>query len=92
MTKIAELKRRLMKNGEFRAEYEKAETEFALVEALVRARSRANLTQAQLAKKLGTTQSAIARLESGRVSPSVATLERYAKATGTQLHIDLIGP
>ena len=90
MTKIAELKERLMKNPEFRAEYEKADAEFALVEALVRARMNAKLTQAQLAKKIGTTQSAIARLEGGRVSPSVATLRRYAQATGVKLRIDLV--
>jgi len=90
MTKIAEIKERLMKNPEFRAEYEKADAEFALVEALVRARMNAKLTQAQLAKKIGTTQSAIARLEGGRVSPSVATLRRYAQATGVKLRIDLV--
>lgn len=92
MTKIAELKQRLMKNQAFPAEYEKADTEFALVEALVRARTKANLTQAQLAKVLGTTQSAVARLEGGRVSPSVATLRRYAEATGAKLQIELITP
>ncbi len=90
MTKLAELKTRLMKNPEFRAEYEKVDAEFALVEALVRARTNANLTQAQLAKKIGTTQSAIARLEGGRVSPSVSTLRRYAQATGARLRIDLV--
>jgi predicted transcriptional regulator len=90
MTKIAELKQRLMKDPEFRAEYERADAEFALIEALVRARTKANLTQAQLARKIGTTQSAIARLEGGRVSPSVATLRRYAQATGARLEIDLV--
>jgi DNA-binding XRE family transcriptional regulator len=90
MTKIAELKQRLMKNPEFRAEYEKADAEFAFIEALVRARTKANLTQAELARRLGTTQSAVARLEGGRVSPSIATLRRYAKATGSDLKIDLV--
>jgi predicted transcriptional regulator len=90
MTKIAELKQRLMKNAEFRAEYEKADAEFALVEALVRARTKANLTQAELAKRIGTTQSAVARLEGGHVSPSIATLRRYAHATGAKLQIDLV--
>ena len=87
MTKIAELKRKLMKSPEFRSEYEKADAEFALVEALVQARAKANLTQAQLAKKMGTTQSAIARLEGGHVSPSLATLRSYAEATGARLKI-----
>jgi len=90
MTKIAELKKRLMANPEFRREYEKADAEFAIVEALVRARTAAKLSQAELAKKIGTTQSAIARLEGGGVSPSLATLRRYAEATGTKLHIELL--
>lgn len=90
MTKIAELKKRLMANPEFSREYEKADAEFAIVEALVRARTAAKLSQAELAKKIGTTQSAIARLEGGGVSPSLATLRRYAEATGTRLHIELL--
>ena len=90
MTKIAELKQRLMKRPEFAAEYEKADAEFAVIEALVRARTKANLTQAELAERLGTTQSAVARLEGGKVSPSVATLRRYAEATGAKLRIDLV--
>jgi predicted transcriptional regulator len=90
MTNIAELKRRLMKNPEFAAEYEKADAEFAIVEALVRARTKAKLTQAELAERLGTTQSAVARLEGGKVSPSIATLRRYAEATGARLQIDLV--
>ena len=91
MTKIAELKKRLMTNPEFREEYEKADAEFAIVEALVRARTAAKLSQAELARRIGTTQSAIARLEGGGVSPSLATLRRYAEATGTKLHVDLVG-
>ena len=43
----------------------------------------------ELARRLGTTQSAIARLEGGRVSPSFATLRRYAEATGTRLTVGL---
>ena len=61
-----------------------------MVEALVRARMAAKLTQAEVARRLGTTQSAIARLEGGRVSPSVATLRRYAEATGTRLMVGLV--
>lgn len=90
MTKIADLKKRLMNDPEFRAEYEKADTEFAIVEALVRARTGAKLSQAELARRIGTTQSAIARLEGGGVSPSLSTLRRYAEATGTKLQVSLI--
>lgn len=92
MTKIAELKKRLMNNPEFRKEYEQADAEFAIIEALVRARTEAKLSQAELAKRIGTTQSAIARLEGGGVSPSLSTLRRYAEATGTKLQVNLVTP
>jgi len=90
MTRISDLKKKLMENSEFRKEYEKADGEFQLVEELVRARTKANLSQAELARKIGTTQSAIARLEGGGVSPSIATLRRYAEATGAKLEINLL--
>ena len=90
MTKLKDLKKRWMEDAKFREEYAKADEEYALVEALVRARTAANLTQAELARQIGTTQSAVARLEGGRVSPSFATLRRYAEATGTRLTIALV--
>ena len=90
MTKLKDLKKRWMEDAEFREAYAQADEEYALVEALVRARTAANLTQAELARRIGTTQSAVARLEGGRVSPSFATLRRYAEATGTRLTVGLI--
>ncbi len=89
MTKLADLKKRLMENPEFRDEYAAADAELALVEELVRARAKAKLTQAELAERIGTTQSAVARLEGGKVSPSIATLRRYAEATGSRLCVSL---
>ena len=90
MAKLRELKKRFMEDPEFREAYAQADEEYALVEALVRARAAAKLTQADVARRLGTTQSAIARLEGGRVSPSFATLRRYAEATGTRLTVGLV--
>ena len=90
MTKLKDLKKRLMGDPEFREEYGRIDDEFRLIEALVRARTAAKLTQAELARRLGTTQSAIARLEGGGVSPSFATLRRYAEATGTRLTVGLV--
>jgi ribosome-binding protein aMBF1 (putative translation factor) len=60
---------------------------FALAAALVEARVHAGLTQAQLAARMNTSQTAIARLESVRGNPSLKTLRRFAEATGTQLKI-----
>ena len=85
MAKLKDLKERFMKDSAFREEYARVDEEYALVEAMVRARAAAKLTQAELAARMGTTQSAIARLEGGRLSPSIRTLRRYAEATGTRL-------
>lgn len=90
MTKIAELKKRLMNDPAFALEYEKVDAEFAIIEALVEARMKAKLSQAELARRIGTTQSAIARLEGGGISPSISTLRRYAEATGSKLQIELV--
>lgn len=76
-----------LKNPAFKSGYEALEEEFALASLLIDARSRANLTQAELASKMGTSQSTIARLESGKAAPSLSTLRRLAKATGTRLEI-----
>jgi DNA-binding XRE family transcriptional regulator len=92
MTRIADLKRRLMDDPRFRAEYETADAEFAIIEELIRARASANMTQADVARRIGTTQSAIARLEGGGVSPSISTLRKYAEATGARLQISLLAP
>ncbi len=71
----------------YRREYQALEPEFALIEAMIQARAHACLTQAQLARRMGTTQAAIVRLESGRTKPSTRTLERLAKTTGMRLRI-----
>ncbi len=75
------------KDPAFMAAYDALEDEFSLAEALIAARSKADMTQEQVAAAMGTTQTVIARLESGRTMPSTRTLERFAKATGTRLRI-----
>lgn len=84
---VEEVAKEWFKDPEFVAAYDALEEEFALASALIGARARADLTQEQLAERMGTTQAAIARLESGRIMPTTRTLERYAKATGTRLRI-----
>ncbi|WP_081609030.1 MULTISPECIES: helix-turn-helix domain-containing protein [Rhodospirillales] len=64
--------------------------EFEIAETLIRARQRAGLSQAEVAKRMGTTQSVVARLESGRSLPSSTSLARYAAATGSRLHVELL--
>jgi transcriptional regulator with XRE-family HTH domain len=76
-----------MKDSSYRRSHEALAPEFALARAVIHARVQAGLTQEQLAKRMDTTQSVIARLESGRTRPSTQTLERLAAATGTRLKI-----
>ena len=87
MIKFNTLHTKWMKDPAYRKEYDAMEEEFALMAAVAKARVRSGLSQAQLAKKLKTTQSTIARLESGRGMPSTRTLGRFAKATGHRLKI-----
>ena len=87
MTKMKQLHAEWLKDPEYRKEYDALEEEFALAHAMIAARAKAGLTQEQLAERMETSQSAIARLESGRMKPSARTLERFAKATGTHLRI-----
>ncbi len=67
--------------------YDALSDEFAIAEALIDARAKANLRQEDVARRMKTSQTAVARLESGRSNPSLSTLRRYAKATGTELKV-----
>jgi ribosome-binding protein aMBF1 (putative translation factor) len=84
---VDDLHRQWTENPHYRAEYDALEAEFSLVKAMIEARTRAGLTQQQLAERMATTQAVVARLENGGSKPSTRTLERFAKATGTRLRI-----
>jgi ribosome-binding protein aMBF1 (putative translation factor) len=84
------LKNEWMKDPSFRAEYERLKPEYALALALIKARSKAGLTQADVARKMRTTQSVVARIESGRNPPNLKTLERYANAVGRRIEVKLV--
>ena len=93
MTKLislAEMKADMMKDPEFAAAYAEADAEYSVIEAMLGARIAAGLTQAEVAARAGTTQSAIARLEGGSVSPTVETLRKYAKAVGKRLKVEMV--
>lgn len=79
--------REMAEDPEYRVAYEAMAEEFALIRAMMKARKRSRLTQAEIADRMGTTESAVSRLESGRAKPSTRTLERYAAATGHRLKI-----
>ena len=87
MSKVDDLHQKWMKSKEYRKAFEELAPEFEIAHAVLEARVAAGLTQEQLAQRMDTTQSVIARLESGRTRPSTQTLERLAVATGTRLKI-----
>lgn len=89
MTSLKDLKRKLLANPEVKAAYDALTEEEQIAAALVQARLATGLTQEDLAARMGTRQEVIARLESGRHLPSMATLKRYARATGRRLIISL---
>lgn len=79
----------LLRDPEVRKEYERLKPRYELISQLISARAKKGLTQAQLAKKMGTKQSAIARVEGGNANPSIAFLEKLTQALGTKLVIQI---
>jgi DNA-binding XRE family transcriptional regulator len=75
------------KDPAYMTEYDALDEEFALAGALIRARAAADMSQHDIAARMGTSQPAIARLEGGKSNPSLATLRRYAAAVGAKLVI-----
>jgi len=79
-----------MNDRAFATAWQEAEEEFSIAREVIRARIAAGLSQQELAERLHTTQSVIARLESGAHAPSVSTLKRVAEATHSKLRIELV--
>lgn len=89
-----ELKSVALERPEVATEYEKLEEEFSLLRQMLSARQKSGLTQADIAQRMGTKATAITRLESslssGKHSPSLSTIQKYAKAVGCRLEINLV--
>ncbi len=87
-----ELKSRALARDDVRAEFDKLDEEFAFLDEFLKARAAAGMSQAEIAERMGTTQSAVARLEAGRGkhSPSLATLRKYARALGCRVDLRLV--
>jgi DNA-binding XRE family transcriptional regulator len=85
---------KMLENPEVKAEYDALEPEFELLDELLKARDEAGLTQEDVAKRMGTSRPAVARIEAGggskRHSPSITTLRKYAAAVGCKLQIKLV--
>ena len=92
--KHGKLKSTALAKGTVKSEYDALAPEFELLHQMLKARTRAGLSQQDVAKRMGTQSPAVTRLESalssGRHSPSISTLKRYAKAVGCELQIKFV--
>lgn len=82
-------KAQILRNKKIKGAYEELGPEFAFARMIIEKRIKNGLTQKELAKKIGTKQSAIARLESGEHNATLAFLQRVADALGTRLKVSL---
>lgn len=82
-----ELHKEWMKDPEYRLEYEKLEPEFQIARQIIGARIKQKMTQKDLAKKIGTGQAVISRLEGMNAKPSISLLTRVAQALKTEINI-----
>lgn len=87
--KWRDLKADLMRNPNFKKEYDALELEYRLLKAIVERRADMGITQAALAARIGTKQSVVARLESGRANPSIAFLKKVADALDADLDVSI---
>ncbi|MEK7634195.1 MAG: helix-turn-helix transcriptional regulator [Patescibacteria group bacterium] len=76
-----------LKDPKVKAEYDRLQPEFALIDAMIKSRAKYGLTQKALAVKMGTKQSVISRIEIGRANPTFSFLKRLAKALNSNLEI-----
>ncbi|WP_066506244.1 helix-turn-helix transcriptional regulator [Abyssisolibacter fermentans] len=86
---FSKVKEDLMKDIEFKAEYEKLKPRYAIISEIIKARAEQNMTQEELAFRTGTQKSNISRLESGNYNPSLDFLYKVAKGLGKEIYIEL---
>ena len=87
MKKWKKYKSELLKDDDVKKEYEKLTPRYELISRMISIRNKKGITQKELAKRMGTKQSAIARLESGNANPSILFLEKLAAALDSELVI-----
>jgi DNA-binding XRE family transcriptional regulator len=87
--KLSEVKELLMKDSEFKTEYERLKPRYDLISQIIEARTSQNITQEELALRVGTQKSNISRLESGKYNPSLDFLTKVARSLGKEVQIIL---
>ncbi len=87
---LSTLKKQILANPEAKAEYEKLAPEYELMRAMIDARLKLNLTQQELANKIGIDRTNISKLENGKLNPSIATLQKIADGMGMKLKLEFV--
>jgi predicted transcriptional regulator len=87
MSKWEDLEKELLADPDTKREFDKLAPRYAIISELIKARIKYKMTQADIAKKVGTKQSAIARLESGNINPSLEFLQKVAQVMGLSVHL-----
>ncbi len=80
----------LLNDPGYKKAYDALQEEFLIAKALIRARKTAKLTQKEVARRMGTTQSVVARMESGKPLPSLKSVIRYAAAVNSRIDLKLV--
>ena len=87
--KFEDIKTKLMKDEEFKAEYEKLKLRYELISQIIDARNQLNITQEELALRVGTQKSNISRFESGAYNPSLDFVTKIVRSLGKEIHITI---
>lgn len=90
MSTYNELKKELLMNPDVKAEYDALEPEFNIIQAMIDARKKQNITQKELSKRTGITQADISRIENGTRNPSLDMIKRLARGLGMRLRIEFV--
>jgi len=88
--KLQDKHKEMLNDPKYKKAYAELEEEFLIAKALIQARTSANLTQKEVAKRMGTTQSVVARMESGKPLPSLKSVVRYAAAVNSRIDLKLV--
>lgn len=86
---FSEFKKEILQDPEIKAEYDRLGPEFEIIEAIIKKRLEKNMSQKEMAQKMGTKQSALSRLESGTYNPSLLFLKKVATALDAKLSISI---
>ena len=90
MSSYRDYKKKVLQNQEVKAAYDALQPEYDIIQAMIDARTRQNITQKELSNKTGITQADISRIENGTRNPSLSMVKKLARGLGMQLKLEFI--